>query len=546
MIDPRNMPCARVCLPRLSAGELPPNAQEQYHSYVVKRKSSRTSLNAGKDTTEIGVSSPSPMNFSFTSGVSDQAFTCSNSLKVARDTSWAEMSEQCVPGNNTNGTCTSTQISPPSYSWPPIMKDCLDTKPDDTTVNTWSTKRRNSVVSTSSRCSSGSSKGRELVASVCLTPVTLKTPGYTPRPYEHCMSETELECSEALSDVTDDSTLSGAESAKNFSHFVRKKLQSQDFSYEKLSVTSSLSTAVASEQDMDQSTYSSSFASFSDHIMYGCEDMWPDLQSYSPPESPVPQKTEIIVSEDFSKETSGIEDPNARIQPANSEVRSGFLYPTSSDMSCFSVEQNGCLYPEIKLVPLEVNNFSSHNEKRTFPPSESACKRRSLSGNLLVKIEDVGEKLKPCASGGLTVVANSAKERYTSSGRRIANSYSEKSLAKLSMTRALAQVKKRKVRSKVGKGPSLGGDTGLVSDLEQLSGKQGKKRKRLNKNPAGRKKNILSRYENLKFSELNTVPRMSVRYKVAFTKWPYVFSGALDLINQRLTSQNAFWDSLRS
>lgn len=226
MIDPRNMPCARVCLPRLSAGELPPNAQEQYHNYVVKRKSSMTSLNAGKDTTEIGVSSPSPMNFSFVSGVSDQAFTSGNSLKVARDTSWAEMSAQCVPGNNAKGTCTSTQISPPNYSCVPVMNGSFDTKPVDTTVNTLSTKRRNSVVSTSSRCSSGSSKGRELVASVCLTPVTLKTPGYTPRPYEHCMPENELECSEVLSDVTDDSTLSGAESAKNFSHFMRTKLVS--------------------------------------------------------------------------------------------------------------------------------------------------------------------------------------------------------------------------------------------------------------------------------------------------------------------------------
>lgn len=299
---------------------------------------------------------------------------------------------------------------------------------------------------------------------------------------------------------------------------------------------------------MDQSTYSSGFASFSDHIMYGCEDMWPDLQSYSPPESPDPQKTEAIVSEDFSKGTSEIEDPNARIQPANSEVPGGFLYPTRSDIRRFSVEQNGLCYPEIKLVPLEGNNCNSHNENVTFPSSESACKRRSLStkGNLLVKIEDVGEKLKPCASGGLTVVTNSAKERYTSSGRRIANSYSEKSLAKLSMTRALnAQVKKRKVRSKVVKGPPHLGGTGVVNDLEHLSGKQGKKRKRPNKN-AARRKNLLSRYENLKFSELNTVPRMSVRYKVAFTKWPYVFSGALDLINQRLSSQNAFWDSLRS
>ena len=101
-----------------------------------------------------------------------------------------------------------------------------------------------------------------------------------------------------------------------------------------------------------------------------------------------------------------------------------------------------------------------------------------------------------------------------------------------------AQVKKCNVRSKGVKGLPHG-TGGLVSDLEHRSGKQGKKRKRPNENSAGKKKSLLSRYENLKFSELNTVPRMYVRYKVAFTKWPYVFSGALDLINQRLASQNA-------
>lgn len=325
----------------------------------------------------------------------------------------------------------------------------------------------------------------------------------------------------------------------------------QDFSYENVSVTSSLPTAMALEQDMDKSTYSSGFASFNDHVMYGCEDMWPDLHSYSPPESPDPHKTETTVSKELSKETIEMENSNARTQPAESEEPAGSLHSTSSRIRRFSSEQYGLLSPEIKLVPLKGNIFHEHNAKRTLPYNESAKKRKSsisTKGDLLVKIEDVREKLKPCAGGGLTVVTSSAKERYTSSGRRIANSYSEKSLAKLSVIRARnAQVKKRKVRSKGVKAlPYAGGTGGLVSDLEHRSGKQGKKRKRPNENSAGKKKSLLSRYENLKFSELNTVPRMSVRYKVAFTKWPYVFSGALDLINQRLASQNAFWDSLKS
>lgn len=299
----------------------------------------------------------------------------------------------------------------------------------------------------------------------------------------------------------------------------------------------------ASEQDVDESRNSSGFTSFNDHVMYGCEDMWPDLQSYSPPESPDPQKIETIVFNKFSEEPIKIEDLDTQSQPSKSEIPSGFPYSTHSDIEHFLAGQNQLLSPEVRLVPLdEIGN--KHNERKTIHPSESTCLRKPFStkGDLLIKVEDVRDKLKPCASGGLTVATNSAKERYTSSGRRIANSYSEKSLAKLSMTRALnAQVKKQKVRRKVINPVPCGG-TGFVGGTEH----QGKKRKRPDRNPAGRKKNPLERYKNLKFSELNTVPRMSMRYKVAFAKWPYVFSGALDLINQRIASQNSFWDSLKS
>ena len=232
MIDPRNMPCARVCLPRLSAKELPPNAQEQYHNYTIKRKSSMTSLNAGKDTNEVGMPSPRPVDFSFVSGGGDQVQTSASSLNAARETTWADISHQYLPGNNTDNTTeTSVQSAPPNYSYVPLARDCLGIEPVNVTANTLSTKRRNSVVSTSSRCSSGSSKGSELIASVCLTPVTWKTPRYTTRPYEHCVPETELECSEVLSDVTDDSTLSGAESIKSGLNFMTKILVSNVISH---------------------------------------------------------------------------------------------------------------------------------------------------------------------------------------------------------------------------------------------------------------------------------------------------------------------------
>lgn len=314
-----------------------------------------------------------------------------------------------------------------------------------------------------------------------------------------------------------------------------------------MSVTSSLSATNDSEQDMDEKTYPSDFTSFDDHIMYGSEDVWPDLRSYSPPESPVTRNTETTATKEFEKtfpkepSVFNMEGPNARTQPAKDEKPGELLN------SIRSTEQNIILSPDMKLVPFNKKD-DKHNERRTSPTNDKECKRKSSSptGNLVVKVEDVGEKLKPRVDGGLTVVTNSTRERYTSSGRRIANTnYNEKSLAKSSMTRALAVLAKQSKigKSKTSKGRRHGGGTGLAGDLEHPSRKQGKKRKR---RPAEEKRNSLWHYENLKFSELNTVPRMSARYKVAFRKWPYVFSGALDLINQRLGNQNAFWDSIRS
>ena len=288
---------------------------------------------------------------------------------------------------------------------------------------------------------------------------------------------------------------------------------------------------------MDENRNLSGFASISDHVMYGCEDVWPDLHCYSPPESPDTEQIENTTLKQFSEETSELEDLNTRTQTWTESGNSlelslpGTLsYSLHSDKEHFTGEQNRPLSPEVQLVPLDEKEYKQCERKMSF--SESDYKRKSISpkGDLVVKIEDVKEKLKPCASGGLTVVTNSAKVRYTSSGRKIANNYSEKELANLSLVRARdaeKKKKKRKARSKVPRGSTQA-------------------RKHANKNPSGKRNNPLLLYENLKFSELNTIPRMSVRYRVAFAKWPYVFSAALDLINQRLASQNVFWDSVRS
>ena len=296
-------------------------------------------------------------------------------------------------------------------------------------------------------------------------------------------------------------------------------------------MASDLPSSIASQQEMDWNRNPSGFASFSDHVMYGCEDVWSDLHCYSPPKSPETEKIETTTLKVFSKETSGLEDLNTRTQTWIESGKPDTLsYSLHSDKEHFTGEKNRPLSPEVhvKLVPLDGKEYKHSKQKMPF--NGSGCKRKSISpkGDLVVKVEDVRDKIKPCASGGLTVVTDSATARYTSSGRKIANNYSEKELANLSLVRARdAAKKKRKVRSKVPKGST-------------------KVRKHPNKNPTGKRNNPLLHYENLKFSELNTIPRMSTRYKVAFTKWPYVFSGALDLINQRLASQNAFWNSVRS
>jgi len=212
-----------VCLSRLLPKELPPNAQEQYHNYTIQRKSSLTLLNAAKDPTDVVASSVSPGDFSFELRASDQLHTNATSLNVPRNTvDGVDTNTQHLLNNSTNGYNASAQSSPSNHSCISTVNDWVDLKPGNVPTN-MSTKRRSSVASLSSSHSSRSSKGREIVASVSLTPVTWKRPRYTTRPYEDCMPETELELDE-MSDVTDDSTLS--ESKDNFPYCMRKYLVS--------------------------------------------------------------------------------------------------------------------------------------------------------------------------------------------------------------------------------------------------------------------------------------------------------------------------------
>ena len=308
----------------------------------------------------------------------------------------------------------------------------------------------------------------------------------------------------------------------------------QDFSNEDVvSISSTSSTAEVSEP----STLSDESTPSADQVIRDCKDVWHDFRSYSPPESPV-HSAESVVSKEleilpmetdnvFHAETDtykmDVTEPSKKSQPLGDEKADDHV-GWKSQVRHLSWQQKELYSPEIKLVSVD----RKYSERRLSHSNVSPPKRKSLSpkGDLVVKLDDVGNKLTPCRSGGLTIVSG----RYTTSGRRILSNYNEKSLAETASKGMIpTEVKKRRGRNKVGK------DSGR------------KKKRGRPRNPAGRKKiNALLRYENLKFKDLNTIPRISTRYKVAFTKWPYVFTGALDLINQRLTNQNAFWNSIRS
>lgn len=299
----------------------------------------------------------------------------------------------------------------------------------------------------------------------------------------------------------------------------------QDFSNEDVvSISSTSSTAEVSEP----STLSDESTPSADHVMRDCKDVWHDFRSYSPPESPVhsaesvvskeleilPMETDNVFRAEKDMYKMDVTEPSKKSQPLGDEKADDHV-GWKSQARHLSWQQKEPYSPEIKLVSVD-RKYSERRLSHSLSPK----------GDLVVKLDDVGNKLTPCRSGGLTIVTG----RYTTSGRRILSNYNEKSLAETaSKGRIPTEVKKRRGRNKVGR------DSGR------------KKKRGRSRNPAGRKKiDALLRYENLKFKDLNTIPRISTRYKVAFTKWPYVFTGALDLINQRLTNQNAFWNAIRS
>lgn len=270
MIDPRSMPCARVCLSRLSPTELPPNALEQYHTYAAKRKSSDSTLCKAIVTNATSMSvQHSPVHFSFVSVVSEGQDTCVNSPSESEDTSVSSMTTHGLPVNylyvpavDSNQeidlnvlNVTKETIGTGMYADPPVnhsfvqggnehvfsglnalvdAKDtvavpvsstpanysCLATDEVDTIepVN-MRPSRRNSVVSITSSHSSCISKSKELIASVRLCPVPWDSPRCLSRQLINCKpGKGGTECIDKT--VADDSTSSGTKCTSNLSYFM--------------------------------------------------------------------------------------------------------------------------------------------------------------------------------------------------------------------------------------------------------------------------------------------------------------------------------------
>lgn len=569
MIDPRNLPHARVFLARMSPSELPLNALKQYHNYAAKRKSSGPVISETKETDDVGVSGdhpPAHFSLELTKGANkhtvnskdtskESTFSCTTSSKLRMGNLLVPLIPLSSasynphhPENNSfvtqvhvnhasdeeNGLSADKDISvsadsngsqSANYSWHRIGEV-------DTTPGYVRSSRTNSVSSTTSSHSRSISKGKEQIPSVRLTPIVLFNPlGRLLKPLNSCKSKTD----EGLNKTTTSKSTVLGKSRRNSSYYLRNKVKAIDFSYEEVSITSSSAASDVSEPSAPSDEISSvGFSSSKDLDIYGCEDLWPDIASYSPPESP--EQNRECMDHVFPMGTDKCQMKAKEHVHVSLPLKSDLVARSmQSEVKSLPENHSDLLSPEIKLLPLKERDHKQCVERLSVS-SVSPPNGKSLSHKVepVIKLNDVGKKLKPSRNGGLAFVTG----RCTSSGRKVLSNYSEKSLAKSVLKQITAtKAKKRRKRKKFAKGSA----SASVAD-----NKHGGKSDIKLRNPAGRMKaNVMSRYENLQFKELNTISRMSMRYKVAFTKWPFVFSGALDLINQRLANQNAFWDAIR-
>lgn len=562
MIDPRNMPRVRVCIARMPPHELPHNALKQYHNYAAKRKAGDSTPNEIGETQLNGIAVHLPVDFSFVSAKNGHEHKCHRSrcTSCTRTTSntfsvsdfYVPLQDKCqaifnflnasngnvhttpnvshLSGNTSivtqendksdviNGFCHHDDTSLDSNDSPEASNSrsaigVFNTQPNKVESG------RHSALSIISSHHSVVSNGKEQTASVPHSPAMSDPVECILKPVLNFGPKNDGEVNHAsATDYLEKRT-------RNHSYGLRNIVKPRDFSYEVASISSSSSAGDLLEPStLSDESSSIGFSSCKDLDVCDYET-WPDLGSYSPPESPV-QETESV-GHYFSLDAETFSTVSKRVpsgSPFKSEISDTFCNSMKSRVRRSTLNHVELLSPEIKLVPLSVSSG------RQLEGESSSLKKE-----LVVKLYDVGKSLKKRRNGGFTLVPG----RCTASGRKALSNYSENVLPKSSSKHIISATEKQSHRKKLAK------NARSVCDAEYKRDR--KKKIKVRKNLSDRReKYFMARYGNLQFKELNTISRMSSRYKVAFTKWPRVFSGALDLINQRLANQNAFWNTIRS
>lgn len=246
MINPRSLPYARVYLSRLSPHELPHNALKQYHNYTAKRKNRESTVSESTVANETGLTvQHPPVRYSFASGESDCQHTGVNAFVASGDANAKCLTDQSpfdqysyrVGGmekaafsamNVLEESCDTGVHAyhlPSNYSCTTEENDCVlsrkssvtSVKDSSVTVSVQSaalndlcltscevhTKpgevqpcRRNSVSSTTSSHSTGSSKGKKLIVS--LRPVTWDRPRRVAGELVGLTSQNDVGCNDVM------------------------------------------------------------------------------------------------------------------------------------------------------------------------------------------------------------------------------------------------------------------------------------------------------------------------------------------------------------
>lgn len=214
MMNQKKRLSAKVCLVPMSQKELPSNALKQYEEFARKRNSSV--LNVNKARNSLWTVPPSQGPFLGKHCHADTAITSVTSNDYTNELGM--LAKDILTDDGTVSDSVS-QISPMDF---PCLSEVNHGNTESVYSKSLVTARRNSVASSSSSESAHTSAGKKLTASLQLTPIMWDRSGSTGTPIH-------LECSETMSDMTDDSPSSESERVKNYSPFSQNNLVSINY-----------------------------------------------------------------------------------------------------------------------------------------------------------------------------------------------------------------------------------------------------------------------------------------------------------------------------